>query len=233
MKIYYRISNNSYKKNRLSFATKEFCLNNFLNQFNINENNITIIADNVTEEGLLSFINSKKSNNITIEYTKLNNAQSFKYIISKSCDECNDEDYIYYAEDDYLHWHNSDNLIKEGLQISNYVTLYDHPDKYIDKSDGGNPFIDGGGEITRLVKTNNIHWKLTNSTTLTFGTTGRTIKKDKDIWYKYLQNPYPRDFDAFCDLIQNNGRSLISCVPGNSTHTEIPWICPFKDWNNI
>ena len=56
MKIYYRISNNSYKKNRLSFATKEFCLNNFLSQFNINENNITIIADNVTEKDLLSFL---------------------------------------------------------------------------------------------------------------------------------------------------------------------------------
>lgn len=233
MKIYYRISNNSYKKNRLSFATKEFCMNNFLSEFNINSNFITIIADNVTEENLLSFIDSKKSNNIQVVYTKLNNAQSFKYIVSKSCEECGDDDSIYYVEDDYLHHKNSNALIEEGLQISNYVTLYDHPDKYIDKDNGGNPFIDGGGEVTRLVKTNSVHWKLTNSTTLTFATKGRIIKKDKDVWFKYLQNSYPRDFEAFCDLIQNYDRSLISCVPGNATHTEIPWICPFKDWNNL
>lgn len=62
---------------------------------------------------------------------------------------------------------------------------------------GGNPQIENGGEITRLVRTEHFHWKLTNSTTMTFGSKGSTIKKDKQIWEKYLLTSYPRDYDTF------------------------------------
>jgi transaldolase len=42
---------------------------------------------------------------------------------------------------------------EEGLDISDYVSGYDHPDKYIDSDQGGdNPFIKDGGEITRVLK---------------------------------------------------------------------------------
>jgi hypothetical protein len=233
MKIYYRISNNSYRKNRLSNATKENCLENFLHHFNRPENQINIIADNVTDVNLSKFIDSILSDTCKRENTALNNAHSFRHCLHRAFNEAIDSELVYFAEDDYLYTTGSFNVLKEGLSISNYVTLYDHPDKYIDGADGGNPQIENGGEITRLVKTETTHWKLTNSTTMTFGTTGATIKKDINIWNKYLETSYPKDYDAFCELIQIHGRSLISCIPGRATHSEIPWLSPFTNWELI
>ncbi len=233
MKIYYRISNNSYKKNRLLNATKEHCLEIFLKYFDTFDNQINIIADNVTDSSLSSFIDSKCKSNIIRENTSLNNAYSFKHCLYRACNESTDNEHVYFAEDDYLYKEGCLEALKEGLEIANYVTLYDHPDKYIDAQFGGNPQIEGGGEITRVVRTNNFHWKLTNSTTMTFGIKGKTIKKDKQIWEKYLLTPYPRDYDAFCELIQVENRSLISCIPGLSTHSELPWLSPFTKWDLI
>lgn len=233
MKIYYRISNNSYKKNRLVNATKEHCLNVFLKYFDVPENQIYIIADNVTDSTLDKFIDSKCKLNIIRENTNLNNAHSFRHCLRRACNELSDNEYVYFAEDDYLYKDNCVKALNEGLRIANYVTLYDHPDKYIDAQLGGNPQIDGDGEITRVVKTENFHWKLTNSTTMTFGSKGLTIKKDKSIWEKYLLTSYPRDYDAFCELIQNQQRSLISSIPGLATHSEIPWLSPFTNWETL
>ena len=146
MKIYYRISNNSYKKNRLSNATKQHCLNNFLQEFDRSENTISIIADNVTDSELDKFIDSKCKHNIIRENTKLNNAKSFRHCLRRACTETDDTENVYFAEDDYLYLPNAFNYLKEGLTISDYVTLYDHPDKYLNAIDGGNPQIEDHGE---------------------------------------------------------------------------------------
>lgn len=233
MKIYYRISNNSYKKNRLPNATKEHCLEIFLKYFDVTENQIYIIADNVNDPNLSKFIDSKCKSNIIRENTSLNNAHSFRHCLYRACEEVADNEFVYFAEDDYLYVDGCFLALKEGLDIANYVTLYDCPDKYIDAQFGGNPQIENGGEITRLVRTEHFHWKLTNSTTMTFGSKGSTIKKDKQIWEKYLLTSYPRDYDTFCELVQIQDRSVISSVPGKSTHSELPWLSPFIEWEKI
>lgn len=46
--VYYRISNNSYKKKRLLTATKENCLANFLDCFDDGQNRIHLVGDNIT-----------------------------------------------------------------------------------------------------------------------------------------------------------------------------------------
>ena len=53
---------------------------------------------------------------------------------------------VYFVEDDYLHHPRSYEILIEGLELgADYITLYDHPDKYFD---GGNPLIEGDGEVT-------------------------------------------------------------------------------------
>jgi hypothetical protein len=232
MNIYYRISNNSYKKNRLPHATKEYCLTNFLKEFHCPENFITIVADNVTDVNLLDFIEKLKCDNITVVTTSLGNTKSFKLCINLACLQSTNSDLIYFAEDDYLYLPESFKFLKEGLAISDYVTLYDHPDKYLDAVYGGNPQIENGGEITRVVLTKSIHWKITNSTTGTFGVRAKSLKEDKTIWEKYFTGSYGNDYLAFCELIGISKRSLISCIPGKATHVEIPWLSPLHDWEN-
>lgn len=230
MKIYYRVSNNSYNKIKLENATKEYCLSNFLSVFSPDEHEINIIADNVTDLGLIDFLENIK--NIKLEHTNLNNAQSFKYVFEKSL-QSNLNDIVYFVEDDYLHLPLSPIAIEEGIKISDYITLYDHPDKYINRSAGGdNPFIEDGGEITRVVKTNSSHWKLTNSTTMTFASTVSTLIDDKDTWLKHLQTAHPNDFIAFLEL-REKGRTLLSPLPGLSTHCEIKYLSPFTNWQTI
>jgi hypothetical protein len=57
----------------------------------------------------------------------------------------------------------------EGFELgASFVALYDHPDKYLDPSKGGNPYCEGGAEDTRVYLTTSCHWKITNSTTMTF-----------------------------------------------------------------
>ena len=231
MNIFYRISNNSYKKNRLEHATKEHCLDNFLSVFGTHD--INLIADNVTEPKLLEFIKSKQSDKFVIEYTSLNNAHAFRHSMRRACGELDKKELVYFVEDDYLHLPNADKILEEGLEISNYCCGYNHIDKYINASDGGNPQIEGGGEITRVVLTKSSLWKLTNSTTCTWATNIKTLKEDMDIWEKATINSYPQDYWAFTELINKKNRSLLVALPGFSTHTEIPWLSPLINWNEI
>jgi hypothetical protein len=234
MFIYYRISNNSHSfKVKLPNATKEHCLENFLNEFDKPDNDITIMADNLTEKSLYDFAMSKTKANIKVEHTKLGNAPSLIYCIESACRRMADNDFFYLCEDDYLYLPNACEVLKEGLTIADYATLYDHPDKYINAVDGGNPQIEGGGEVTRVVLTKSSHWKLTNSTTGTFGAKASILKQDLPMWQKYFSPFVCNDYAACCELTQERGRSLISCIPAKSTHAENQWLSPLIDWTTV
>jgi hypothetical protein len=229
MKIYYRISNNSFKKERLLNATKIKCLTNFLSSFYDGINSIEIIADNVTDIDLqekLTGLNDGRG--IVVKYTSLGNVQSFKHVFNKAL-ELDPNEYVYFVEDDYFHRENSSKVMLEGLECADYVTLYDHPDKYWDNAD--NPFIECGGEVTRVILTESTHWKLTNSTTMTFASKVSTLLEDKEIFYKGLIDDYPKDFHIFCMLRDIKNRSLISPIPGYSTHGEVKYQAPLIDWS--
>jgi len=229
MKIYYRISNNSEKKERLSNATKEHCLENFLYEFDRNDNDIIVIADNVSEKKLKDFIYAQQKKNLSIEETTFGNTRSFKYVLDKACQLENLDETIYFAEDDYLYLLGSDQTLKEGLEKADYDSVYDHPDKY---QDGLNPYVKDGGEKTKVILTRSSHWKFTNSSTMTFSSRVKTLKADYKIWKKCLIDTYPYDFKAFQDL-RRRGRKLITPIPSLSTHAEPNFLAPLIDWSQV
>ena len=102
--------------------------------------------------------------------------------------------------------------------------LYDHPDKYIASHDYG--------ESTRVMKGNVCHWKMTISTTMTFAAKVSTLMEDKDIWIENTGGSYPTDHRAFTQL-REKGRTLVSPIPGYSTHGETAWLSPFRNWEMI
>ena len=223
--VYYRISNNSYKKDKIPLATKENCLINFLKVFDDGKNTINVLGDNITDIPLQNFLNSLPSKTVSLEFSRLNNAQSFRYVYERALD-LPDTTNVYFVEDDYIHLTSSSKILKEGLSRADYASLYDHPDKYVD---GINPFIKDMGENTKVIKTESRHWKFTNSTTMTFATCVKTLKEDKEIWFSFLKGAHPHDFYAFVALLKK-GRTLVTPIPTLATHAEPKWLSPFVDW---
>jgi len=147
--------------------------------------------------------------------------------------EWNDNDIVYFLENDYLHKPESPKIIEEGFSLgASFVALYDHPDKYLDPRKGGNPYCEGGAEDTRVHLTDSCHWKITNSTTMTFASKVSTLKRVEPILRKWTSETHPNDFQMFMEL-RNQGELLVTPIPGYATHGETAWLSPLTDWNKI
>lgn len=225
MKIFYRISDAGYNKVKPPYINNEACLRNFCRVFFDYIYDINIIADNcseTTKTTIKKFIEPINIENVSIGH----GAGTFNIALDKAI-KLKDDEVVYFVENDYLHLENSPKILLEGLNLgADYVSLYDHPDKYID---GANPYVEGGGEVTKVFLSKSTHWKLTNSTTMTFAARAGTLKRDEHILRKHTLNPYPDDFRMFLEL-RELGRSLITPLPSRSTHGETSWLAPLVKW---
>jgi hypothetical protein len=231
IKVYYRLSNleAGTPKNKIPNATKKHCLENCIKEFGVK--NITILGDrlnNKTKE-LVNTLNLR-----LIEVDNGNGSGTFRDALDLAIKENNDDEIIYLLEDDFLHKPNSKQIIEEGVRTyDGYITGYDHPDKYLNKEFGGNAFIESGGEVTRVLKTNLTHWKITNSTVMSFATTCKRLKQDKELLYKWSSNRITDSFNFFLELSQKHGIPCLSSIPGVSTHCELAWLSPLTNWEKI
>jgi hypothetical protein len=153
------------------------------------------------------------------------------YILSRT--DIDDDDIVYIVEDDYLHIPGFTKILKEGFETNaDYVTLYDHGDKYIP----GYYETYARGFPIQIVPSKSIHWRTTPSTTDTYATKFKTLKRDKEIHYKYsdpeVVGSISQDHQKFCDL-WNSGKSLISCIPSYSTHCDFAGIAPVVEWTTM
>ena len=234
-RVIYRISDTGYNKVKPDYINNEACLKNALEAFPYNDNYWYVIADNVSDETRVmieKYISPVKIQHVNVGHGAGTFNIALDFALNKTESNLRYEMHvpIYFLENDYIHKKRSDKILGEAIDMgADYATLYDHPDKYINAKDGGNPYIDGGGELTKLLLSDSSHWKLTNSTTMTFATLGSTLLEDEDIWRKHTQGSYPKDFDIFIELRKKN-RTLVSPVPGWSTHGESAWLTPLTDW---
>jgi len=229
MKIIYRISDAGYKKEKPEYIDNEKCLANATKVFKDAE--WSIIADNVSIEtsGMIEKYKSKDH----IRYaSEGNGAATFNLALDEAL-TYNDDDIVYFIENDYLHKPNSKKILEEGIKLgAAFVALYDHPDKYLDPSKGGNPYCEGAAEDTRVYLTNSCHWKITNSTTMTFAAKVSTLKRVEPILRKHTSTTHPNDFHMFLEL-REQGELLITPLPGYATHGETKWLSPLTDWSKV
>lgn len=231
MKIVYRISDVGYNKVKPDYINNETCLKNFCNIFFDNIHDILIIADNISE-ATNTMIQKYISRDQILYVSVGHGAGTFNLALNEVL-KGKDEEVVYFVENDYLHKNKSPEILKEGLSLgASFVSLYDHPDKYIGPSQGGNPYCEGGAEDTRVYLTDNCHWKITNSTTMTFASTVGTLRRVEPILRKWTQGSYPDDFKMFLELREHN-ELLITSIPGYATHGETAWLSPLTDWSNI
>ena len=229
MKVIYRISDSGYSKVKPVYIDNEACLANATKVFK--DADWLVIADNVSEP-TKNMIRRYVAEDL-IKYVSVGHgAGTFNLALDEALQEP-DWQAIYFLENDYLHKPNSDKVILEGLKLgASFVSLYDHPDKYLPPTQGGNPYCEGGAEDTRVYLTESTHWKVTNSTTMTFAATVETLLRTKETFRKYTQESYPEDFKMFLDL-REQGELLISSIPGYSTHGETAWLTPLTDWSKV
>lgn len=204
MLLFYRISDKSYPKAKLPGATKAVCYSNFRSVFETPGNSITVIADNVNEE-TTQFL---KGN---VLQTNLGNAGSFRKAFELAL-EADQDEIVYFCEDDYLHRFNAATLIEEGIKRSEYVTLYDHPDKYTRYYNGG--------EFSKVIKTASSHWRFTASTCMTFAAKVKTLREDVETWKKFTEGDHPHDHHIFMELGEKKRRLAVS-IPGAACHTDL------------
>lgn len=171
--------------------------------------NICLIADNC-HIPLLTELQARKLHFLE---TNLGNAGSFRHAYELAL-TLPDETLVYFVEDDYLHMPVAPYLLEEGIAVADYITVYDHPDKY-------GPSYDYG-EISKVVKTKTCHWRYSISTTMTFATQVRTLKEDQEIWWKWTDTPHPYDHEAFSELVAE-GRKLAISLPGAACHTDLSY----------
>lgn len=231
MKIIYRISDAGYNKVKPDYIDNEKCLKNFCNVFYDYIYDIYIIADNCSES-TIDMIN-KYIDPANIEKVSVGHgAGTFNLALDKAL-KWEDDEIVYFVENDYLHKQGSPNILKEGFDLgASFVALYDHPDKYMDPRAGGNPYCEGGAEDTRVYLTNSCHWKITNSTTMTLASKVSTLKQTENILRKHTSGAYPNDFHMFMELREND-YLLITPLPGYATHGETAWLSPLTNWNEI
>tara|TARA_B100000963_G_scaffold247735_2_gene216894 strand:- start:2646 stop:3335 length:690 start_codon:yes stop_codon:yes gene_type:complete len=229
MRIIYRISDSGYNKVKPDYINNEACLANAVKVFDDCE--WSIIADNISEE-TNDMIQKHVPRSQIFYVDRGNGAATFNIALDEAL-KMPFNDTVYFLENDYLHKPNSRVIIEEGLNLgAEFVSLYDHPDKYLSPDNGGNPFCKGGAEDTRVYLTESCHWKVTNSTTMTFAAEIKTLKENEEILRKHTSGTHPNDFQMFLELRKNN-KLLITPIPGYATHGETAWLSPLTDWSKI
>jgi hypothetical protein len=173
------------------------------------------------------FLNNKDVNKISQKGGS--GAQSFLNLLNHIKEQnINDEDIIYFLEDDYLHKPGWIDILLEGFEYigADYFTLYDHPDKYWPGIWENLP--------PGIIVTPSSHWRITTSTTNTYACKFKTLKQHFDIHVKYcdLEAKWVKDHEKFTHL-WSIGSNLISSIPGYSTHIEENMLSPITDWEKV
>jgi hypothetical protein len=189
--ILFRISSRGYPKVKVDGVSKFDSLNNL--QASFPDWEFIILADNC-DQPLLDQLYSDYCFDQIVE-TQLGNPGSFWKLYEIALESTQDDDVVYFVEDDYIHLPGSPEAILEGLYYFDYVTLYDHPDKYTLSTCAINPYAKPNrfSESSELVLGERQVWRTSNSTTMTFAVRGKILREDSDLWS--ITKTAQRDFD--------------------------------------
>lgn len=229
MKIIYRTSDAGYNKVKPDYINNENCLRNFVRVFANYINDIIVIAD-TPSDSLLDVIKKYIPSNNTKIVEIGNGAGTFNIALDIAL-QFDDNEIVYFVENDYLHKEKSDVVLEDMFSLgASYATLYLHPDKFIEPTLGGNPEVDtDGGYPTKIYKGEHGYYAMFNSTTMTFASKVKTLKSDIHILRKWTSTTHPNDYQMFLELRDNN-KSLLCPLNTYSTHGEVRWLSHFVDW---
>ena len=219
--IYYRHASNCIVKNRPSWFTFEKCWKNLLKTIDGRDDiNLTLALDGDIENDFTKNYKDKFKLFPTNHGSSLLSYRDLlKHIQNTNMDQ---NDLIYFIENDYLHLDNwVDKVIDlfECYQSLNYVSLYDHNDKYM-------PMYDN--LASKIITSKTHHWRTTPSTCGTFVITRDMFDKDYDVWESAVG-----DHNTFLYLNQERQRYVLTPIPGLATHCMEELLSPTIKWEKI
>jgi len=193
--VLFRIGRRGYPKVKVDRVGKFDFLNNLQATFPNWE--FICIADNC-DQPLLDRLYSEYLIDQIIE-TKLGNPSSFWKLYEMVCKSTQEDDIVYFINDDYLQLPGSPEVILDDFQYFGYVTLYYYPDKYVRSTCAINPYAKRNrfSESSELVLDERQIWRTFNATKMTFAVTGKTLREDSDIWSMTKTAQREFDFDLF------------------------------------
>jgi len=217
----------SQHKNRIPGFSRQKCFENLLATQDPKRVNITLLLDTFYPSEKKHFV-LEQTEIPVIEIKEGTETGSFLKLVDHVTSlKLDPETIIYFLEDDYLHRENWVNVLLEGFTIpeASYVTLYDHRDKY--------SLPQYHNLTSKLFITPSCHWRTTPSTTNTYAMRYQTLMEDLPIHKQFsVGRKISADHEKFIALGQK-GATLISSIPGWSTHIEDKLTSPCIDWETL
>ncbi len=228
MKVILRTTSNQAGKHRPEWFSYESCFRSLYNQ----DPGLTVFFDGAPET-VPEYISKTDVTTVFCENggSETKSFRSLLTFLQKQAWPNNE--IVYIVEDDYLHRPEALKILQEAFDETNadYITLYDHPDKYIpgyfDK------YAPGFSHI--LFFSRSCHWKTIPSTTNTFATRYKTLMDDMEVHMKFSpeDEKTSRDHEKFHALWTLRDRNVVSSMPGFSSHTEMMLMSPCFDWAGL
>jgi len=247
--VVYRISDASYVKPRMPAATKEACLRSLLHALRVymteRKGFLLLLADACGPETTAMVERTVRASQIAAQIIAArtgSNGASFRLCMDIAM-QLRPHQTVYFCEDDYLHVPHALATIEEGLRHANFATGYDHPDKYGAQWNPEAkryepsalvPLLDPAVRAERdtaVMLGSRCHYRLTHSTTMTFACRVETLHTMGDVMREFFADDRCRDFFMFLRLEAEFGARLVHALPAVATHTEVPLLAPFNDWD--
>lgn len=233
LRIIYRLCGGNNGKVRPEWYSKQRCLTSMsLARERLATSDLLLLVDGDVPEVSMGAVPDSR---ITIAQ-RSGNSESFLEALAIAA-AWPEDDVVYFVEDDYLHVPESLVKLEEAFEDTacDYVTLYDHPDRYRSPSspDADLPLRENGVHVSR-----SHHWRTVESTCMTFAARSRCIVEDLGIFLTHVlpcQMPYDRSlFRHLQGLGQyetsGHGRRLLGAIPSLATHCERAFLAPCVDW---
>jgi len=222
--IFYRHYNIKGKGNesRPHWFTYEKCYNNLISSLKWGSDNykINIVYDSID----YNWIKDSPYNKLYEIEAKEDMKSFWETIkIANSDLSIKEEDLIYFLENDYMHvngWLNKVIELFSTYQGLDYVSLYDHNDKYF------HPMYDN--LTSKIFTSPSHHWRTTPSTCGSFIVTKERFNEDFDIL-----STMRGDHNKWLWLNEHRSRSVITPIPGLSTHCMNNLLSPTIKWEKI
>jgi hypothetical protein len=219
---HYNVEGEGNKYNRPNWFDYEKCFVNLLNTIKDKNVDLHVIMDGDSTGNFIENYKDKytlHSINVGGDYNSY--LETYKYIKTLNIDG---NDLIYFLENDYLH---TDNWVEEIVTLFqtypqglNYVSLYDHNDKYF------LPMYDN--LASKIFTTPTKHWRTTPSTCGSYIISKNIFIEDEDI-----NTGGPGDHDKFLHLNSTKNRFVLTPIPGLSTHCMEGLLSPTINWKKI